>query len=324
MTFAPIDWNETMSSVGPAPVLRKTSRAVRVTKLRELDRERVDLELERLDGAAGEDELEPDRLVVRRAVGVLVVRGLAVGDRRGDRLAREELRPAGGDVDRAVEGEGGPELDGEVRDADAEVVELEDRAERDLRAARVGLERRVRAAEAELGGADREAVPADDEPGDRAGRRRERRDRPADVELRERDADAVDPDELLVRRALRVVLDEDPGGRHVDDVLHVDLEPRDAEAELLREPDVDVAAEEPERVDLEVERPEHADELGGDRVAGPEDQLRAVDADRDREDEHALVEADVGERDARAEQLERAVGAHLERRGRTGTARCGR
>ncbi len=306
----------------------------------ERDLERVDLELEAVDLAAAERQLQADRLGVLQALGVEVVGGLAVADRRRDRAAGQELHAAGGHEDRAVELDLAADRHVEVADADADVVELEDVAEADLR---VGRRRRQRVrgalghAEAvrELGRADREAVPADAEAGDDAGRRLalghvlvmagrrvEGPDLPGDVERRHRDRRAVDADDLLGDRGLRVVLDLDALGLELHDAGDLRLERRDAQAELAGGVDPEVAAQQAERVDLEVERAEDAEQVdldaalllrgrGRRRRAGrrrglAEREARAVDADRDRQHEHAVREADVGDADARALQRQRA------------------
>ena len=98
------------------------------------DLEGVDDELEGVDLAVGEGQGGPEGLVVLAAVGAAVVGGDPVGQARSEGAAREQLGPAGGDVDRAGEaGERvGAEGDGEAGDADPDVVELEDAAEGDL------------------------------------------------------------------------------------------------------------------------------------------------------------------------------------------------
>ena len=100
-----------------------------------MDLQRVGVELEaRLTCRRGELERRAHGLGVRvqRQVGRLG--GRAVGDRAGDRLAGQELDAAGGEEDAAAEVDLGrrAEGDAEVLDADPQVVELEDRAERDL------------------------------------------------------------------------------------------------------------------------------------------------------------------------------------------------
>ena len=69
----------------------------------EADLERVDRQLEGIDLPVREGQRDAERLVVGRAVGPPIVGGEPVGDGRAEGLAREELRTAGGDVDRAGE-----------------------------------------------------------------------------------------------------------------------------------------------------------------------------------------------------------------------------
>jgi len=83
-----------------------------------------------------------------------------------------------------------------------------------------------------------------------------RPDRAPHVQLRERDAGGVDADDFLVPRAGRVVLDEDPRRTDVDDVRHVTFERGNPERELARQARAEVAAEDAERVDRQVERAE--------------------------------------------------------------------
>ena len=135
---------------------------------------------------------------------------------------------------------------------------------------------------------------------------------PRDAELREDDRRAVDTDELLARGAGRVVLDLDALGVDRDDVGHVRLEPGDAQAELARDVDAEVAAEQAEHVDGDVEGAEDAGQV--DRHAArlppaaalPSASVARSSADRDREDDHAVLEAEVGEADGRALQAQRA------------------
>ncbi len=188
--------------------------------------------------------------------------------------------------------------------------------------------RRRRAADPQLRDAEREAVAADDEARDgaRAGGGRivdvvpdarvVRLDDPAHVELREEDARAVDAHELLARGPAGSYLIWMPSRGDRDDVRDDDLEARDAEAELAGHVDPDVAAQEAEGVDGEVERAEDPDEVDGDaalrvawsRVPLPSAERRAVEADRDRQHDHAVLEADVGEADRRPLQAQRPEG----------------
>ena len=229
----------------------------------------------------------------------------------------------------------GVEVDREVLDADPDVVELDDAAEPDLAVAAcrgqlVAACRGADAAVLELCVAEGEPVLADDEARDDVGAaargvdvvtrvRVVRADRASHVELRERDARRVDPYELLVAPAGRVVLHEDPGGADVDDVRHVAFERRDSQRELAREAGAEVATEDAERVDRQVEGADDAGQVEADpagalrgRLAGgrraratAEVEAGAIEADRDRQHQHALVEADVGDPDARALQRER-------------------
>ena len=207
----------------------------------------VDLELERIHPPVREGQLQPDGLVVRAAVRVHVVGGLPVRDRGGDRPAREEPGAAGGDEDRAVEDDRAfrVEIHLEVVDADPDVVELQEAAERDgALTGRRGHERAaggVFASERELGGADREAVAANDQARNQAAARVvgaerhaatrarvERSDLALDAEFREEDLRAVDADQLLAAggrpREARVVLDHDAVRRHLHHIRDDDLQ----------------------------------------------------------------------------------------------------
>ena len=153
-----------------------------------------------------------------------------------------------------------------------------------------------------------------------------RGERAAHAEAREGQRRAADAQQLLARGARRVVGDDDALAGQVGDVGDVGLERRDLQLELARHVDAEVAAEQAEGVDLDVEDAEHADQVdrraglrllrgrrGGrraraalQRALGAEVQRRVLDADGDRQDEHAVLEAHVGEADARALQRQRA------------------
>ena len=248
LTFAPTAPNETSSCVGGrAGVEHEVARGERHER-RDVDLERVDLELERVDLAGGEGQLEAQRLVVERAVRVAVVGRQAVGDRRVERLAREELGAAGGEEDRAAERlRALGEVDAEVLDADPQVVELEDaveadRARRDERV-RVRGRGRVRvhglAAVLELRLAEREAGVADDQAGlavRTGGSSRSRRSF-GNVIVASCSARICWP-----AGAFGSYVTSRPEPVIVDHVGHDRLELDDAEAELAGQLDADVAA----------------------------------------------------------------------------------
>ena len=133
----------------------------------------------------------------------------------------------------------------------------------------------------ELGGAEAEAVAPDDQA--RAGRRprscRRRsptfwpavgsygRELAGDPEPREGDVGGVDDDEPLVVGAGRVVADHDAGGAQCGDVGDDRLERGDPQAPLAGRLDAEVAAEQAEHVDGEVEGADDADQVDGDAAA---------------------------------------------------------
>ena len=140
-TSAPTEPNETSSSVGLAPVSIVKSRAVIVSTEPSVTFIVSALNLNALTSPCVELERRARRprcRAVRPAVPRLG--GQAVGDRRRDRLAGQELRAAGGEVDRAAERRRRVRRSVTVKsiDADAQVVELEDAAEARSSAGAVG------------------------------------------------------------------------------------------------------------------------------------------------------------------------------------------
>ena len=145
----------------------------------ELHAEGVGLEDEAVDFTVGEGEIDAEGLGVLGAVGVAVVGGVAINDGGGEGAAAgEEFSAAGGEEDGAVKGRDGGtgEVEREVGDADAKVVELKNGADADLLtgggagggigAGGSGGSGGDGAAVDDLGLAEGEAVAAHDETGD--------------------------------------------------------------------------------------------------------------------------------------------------------------
>ena len=205
------------------------------------DADGVGVELEAVHMAVGEGQGEADGLGV--GGGFARIDGFAVGDGGGECATQHQLRAAGGDEDLAVEGRD-PRLEVhfEVRDADADVIQLEHRADADL-AVGGGRGRGRRAgsrgpADDERGLAKSEAVLADDQAGNDhvvrgagAVRDREGLDHSAHIQLGEFHRGGADAHQFLVVRAGRVVRDADVGGGGDHRVGHGDLQAADAQAE---------------------------------------------------------------------------------------------
>ena len=295
-------------------------------KLLILRRERVDLEHEALDPTlVVEVELEAQRLGVVAAVAAIVDRH-AVGDRGVERgVTREQPGAARGDRDRAAEPERPADRDAEVLDDDADVVELEDAADPDLRRSSTrssswrpaaaatsprwprstSVRRQRGAAVAQLEHTEVEAVAADPQTGDLVAgvpvgpaSGRTCQDAAAQRDLLELDHGLVDAHQLLVRVEVgRVVADLDALGGDGDDVGHDDLERLHVEGSTCpaarrgtlpdSRPNTSIA---------EVERAEHAEQVdlhaavrlgaGPGPVPPPLAELEAGQVDTDGDREH--------------------------------------
>ena len=120
---------------------------------------------------------------------------------------------------------------------------------------------------------------------------------------------------MPVRRVVvRVVAELDALGGQRGHGGDVGLEGGDPHAPLAGRLDADVAAEQAERVDGEVEGALEADQVDADaglprRVAPPKFEAGMVGADRDRQHQHAVGEADVGDPDGGPVDAQRAEAA---------------
>ena len=165
-----------------------------------------------------------------------------------------------------------------------------------------------------------------------AGTRIEGSDLALDAELGEQDLRAVDPNQFLApagrSRQPGIELDDDALGGDLDHVGHVDLEPGHAQRELAGHVHAEVAAEQAEDVELDVEGAEDPDKLRLDpavrlllrrRVLGvvaAEGERGPIHADRDRQDQHPVLEVEVRDADRWPEDLQRSDGEGLGRIGR--------
>ena len=281
-TFAPTDWNETSSCVALAPVSSLKSRAVSVTNVESLTSSVSTWNW-------NESTLPFANVSWRRIASSFVVPSalrssavVAVGDRDRERAAREELRAARRDVDRAVE------VDRPCRTVtekfwtpirmSSNSRTLPSRIFPSPAVAVAGRAvRRRHAADPELGDAEREAVAADDEArDDRRGALpgsvtlcpafgSNGRMIPRTPNFGKTTFALLIADELLARSG--------PAGSYwiwmpsaviVTTSGTVASRPGDAQAELARDVDAEVAAQQAERVDGDVERAEDAGQVDGD------------------------------------------------------------
>ena len=148
----------------------------------ELDLERINIELERVHLAVGERQAQAHGFRIRHARQILCrLCCHAIGDRRGDGTAGEELRAAGRHEDRTAELHRifRVKIHREVRHANAQVIELQDAPEANLRGRRRGRSRRGgRLGQSRIGPAvnqnslaNREAVHSHDQARDDVRRR---------------------------------------------------------------------------------------------------------------------------------------------------------
>src|ERR1043165_9772935 len=179
--------------------------------------------------AIRERKRETDRFSVgggRLRVGVLTMR-----DRRADRSARQEARATRSHEDAAAEGCAGAEANFKVLDADANIVEFEDRTKVDraliwIRGSDAAASRRIGRfnAVSQFRFAQRKSIFPDGQAG--LGRLRSVRtvgikltDVAGDAEFREFKRSSFDPYEFLRSRCVaRIIFDPDAGRRRFEDI----------------------------------------------------------------------------------------------------------